>query len=354
MSRIIVELTNRCDLRCPHCFGERHAATGDLSMDLLDKVLGGGKDCGIDHLCFSGGEPTLHRDLPAILERTTRAGYDFSMVTNGRRFREVSALFDAHAERFRGVTFSLDGAREATHDRSRGKGSYRRVMRAASLCFFRGLPFTFNMVLTTENRGEVEDMVHLAARLGSRGVRFGHLMFTPENTRRGLALSPSERREIEAGIWDLRERARVVVGIAPGYFSESPLFPCGPLTLEEYNLDYRGNLTLCCHVSGYAGPNTGSDVMGNLNDISMGEACRRFRARVETYLDDKRERLRRGALSDVDHFPCWYCVKYLGKVTETDDFPGPAWLAPSERASGTNGRRLHVLPDTGTPRPRGC
>ena len=47
MPRIIIELTNRCNLRCQHCFAERHAATGDLPLAMLEQVLQEGKDCGI-------------------------------------------------------------------------------------------------------------------------------------------------------------------------------------------------------------------------------------------------------------------------------------------------------------------
>jgi MoaA/NifB/PqqE/SkfB family radical SAM enzyme len=343
MARLIVELTNRCDLRCPHCFGERHAATGDLPLAIVDKVLAEGSACGIDHLCFSGGEPTLHRQFREVVERTVGAGYGFSVVTNGRNFPAMASLFVSHRERFGGVTFSLDGAREATHDRSRGAGSYRRVMQGASACFFRKLPFTFNMVLTRDNCVEIDEMVELAAKLGSRGVRFGHLMMTPENTANSPALSPAERREVEAHIWGLRKRAPVPVDIAPGYFSELALFPCGPLELEEYNLDYRGNLTLCCHLSGYAGPNSGDDIMGNLHDISLGEACQRFRSRVATYLADKRACVSQGAFGELDHFPCWYCVKYLRKVHASDRFPAADWLTGRGGAGESNGRRLHVI-----------
>ena len=62
-------------------------------------------------------------------------------------------------------------------------------MRAASICVLKSLPFTFNMVLTAQNRHEVGEMVSLAKSLGSRGVRFGHLMPTPETAMRGLDLS---------------------------------------------------------------------------------------------------------------------------------------------------------------------
>ena len=346
MARLVVELTNRCNLRCAHCYPERHAASGDLPMAIVESAAREASACGIDHFCLSGGEPTLHRHFGAVVERVTAAGCTFSVVTNGRDCGRVTQVFARHRDRFRGVTFSLDGAREATHDASRGTGSYRQVMRAATLCYFKDLPFTFNMVLTAWNRREVPEMIDLAAALGSRGVRFGHLMFTHETIARGLNLSPGERRDVEDQIRALACDAPVAVDIAPGYFSESPFFPCAPPELEEYNLDYRGCLTLCCHLSGFAGPNGRGDVIGSLEEMSLPQACERARARVATYLADKRAYVGRGAFGELDHFPCWYCVKYLGKAPHS---AGAAWEAPLPPPPP--GRRLHVIAPHAAPRP---
>ena len=329
MARIVVELTNRCNLRCQHCFEERHAATGDLPLAIIEKVLQEGKSCGIDHVAFTGGEPTLHRQFEEILRRVCTADYTFSFVSNGMNFPQIYPLLLPRRQWLKGVTFSLDGAREETHDRLRGAGSYKRVMRAASICIVRDLPFTFNMVITSQNRREVEEMIGLAGRLGSRGIRFGHLMPTPETALRGLDLSPQERREVEAEIWRWQKTAPVPAGMAPGYFSASPFFPCAPLELEEFNLDYRGNLTLCCQISGYSGAASGTDIMGNLHEISLTEACERFRQRVTIYLADKRDRVRRGEFSELDHFPCWYCVKYLGKVSGLKHVSQHLWARDS-------------------------
>ena len=103
--------------------------------------------------------------------------------------------------------------------------------------------------------------------------------------------------------------------MAPGYFNDAPFFPCGPLELEEYNLDYSGNLTLCCQLSGNAGQNNGTDIIGNLNEVSLTEACERFHQRVATYLQTSGIRSKCGTFSELDHFPCWYCLKYLGKTS---------------------------------------
>ena len=137
----------------------------------------------------------------------------------------------------------------------------------------------------------------------AHGVRFGHLMPTSETALRKLDLTPEERREVESNIWRLKKSAPIPVGMAPGYFSESPFFPCGPLELEEYNLDYQGNLTLCCQLSGYSGPaNYGGDVIGNLKEITLTEACECFRQRVDNYLADKRDKINGGAVRQAGPF----------------------------------------------------
>jgi len=330
MPRLVIELTNRCNLSCGHCFDERHAATGDLPLEILDKVLREGKSSGIGQLSFTGGEPTIHRRFKEVIERVADAGYWFSFVSNGVSFPRIYLLLLKHRSWFVGATFSLDGAREQTHDQLRGKGSYRRVMRAASICVVKELPFTLNMVLTAQNRDEIGEMVWLAERLGSRGVRFGHLMPTPGTALRKLDLTPRERREAESQIWGLKKNASIPIGMAPGYFTDLALFPCGPLELEEYNLDYSGNLTLCCQLSGNAGANAGTDVMGNLHEMTLKEACERFHQRVATYLTDKRDKIDSRELTELDHFPCWYCLKYLGKTSWLDNFPNHPWKASNE------------------------
>ncbi|MBE9540781.1 MAG: GTP 3',8-cyclase MoaA, partial [Proteobacteria bacterium] len=50
MPGIVIELTNRCNLRCLHCFDERHSADGDLKIETIEKILMEAKAHGFDHL----------------------------------------------------------------------------------------------------------------------------------------------------------------------------------------------------------------------------------------------------------------------------------------------------------------
>jgi hypothetical protein len=177
-------------------------------------------------------------------------------------------------------------------------------------------------------------MIQLAAALGSRGLRFGSLMPTAETAMRGLDLSPQERREVEAEIRRLQRSAPIPTGMAPGYYHESPFFPCGPLELEEFNVDYRGNVTLCCQLSGYSNETSRADVIGNLREISLTEACARFRERVGIYLEEKRLRVSQERFEELDHFPCWYCVRYLKKTSALENLPLHSWMQPNKSERG--------------------
>jgi hypothetical protein len=71
-------------------------------------------------------------------------------------------------------------------------------------------------------------------------------------------------------------------------------------------------MTLCCQLSGFWGDRPQApDRVASLLDVTLPEALARFRRRVTTYLADKRARVAAGQFTELDHFPCRYCVSYL-------------------------------------------
>ena len=134
MPGILIELTNHCNRSCKHCLDGRHGADGFLKVDIIEKVLQSAHSHGYKDISFTGGEPALHPGFIEIITTVCEAGYNFGFVTNGWNFIEIYEKLRPYRDRLTGITFSLDGAREETHDRIRGKGSYRRVMQAMSVC----------------------------------------------------------------------------------------------------------------------------------------------------------------------------------------------------------------------------
>src|SRR4051812_13053507 len=61
--------TLRCNLRCPHCYSESGpTADTDLDVDALCATLTDARALGFTVAAISGGEPTLWRELPVLLE----------------------------------------------------------------------------------------------------------------------------------------------------------------------------------------------------------------------------------------------------------------------------------------------
>ena len=314
MARIVIELTNRCNLRCQHCFSGRHGGKDDLPVATLQRVLSEARDHGFDHLSFTGGDPTTHRRFKEILGLTYEAGYFFSFVTNGWTFSRFYPELLPFRDKLKIVTFSLDGADEETHDRLRGRGSYRRAMQAMSVCVVESIPFSINMVLTAHNRHQLECMAHNATRLGSHGLRFCHLMPAPMTTLQNFDLTPQERKILEAEIWQLRRKYSVPIEMAPGHYS-TDLFPCAPLQMQEVNIDCRGNLSKCCHLSGHGDGAGQGDIIGNLLDMSFTDAYEQLRRENEAFHAAKVKHFAENGCEDTDFFPCWYCSLYYKKVS---------------------------------------
>lgn len=327
MARVVLELTNRCNLRCAHCFEGRHGGRGLLDLSVLDHVLEHASDLDLTEIALTGGEPTLHPAFREIIDRISAAGVSFGLVTNGWNFPKVYPDLARYRESLSGLTFSVDGATEETHDRIRGAKSWRRLLQAMSICVVRDLPFTVNMVVTRINAHEIESLIDLARSLGARGVRFGHLIPTPRSVDNGLYLSHSERMAMDERINELQRTKPIPVALAPGSRT-TDLFPCEPLRDNEINIDWQGRLTRCCHLSGQTHAGTGNEVIGTVSGSGFPALMTRLGESTEAFRLEKRSRSRNGELTEEDFFPCDYCLKQTGKVAAFTD--RPIWPARTD------------------------
>ena len=243
---------------------------------------------------------------------STKAGYRFGFVSNGWNFPKIYQRLLPFRNQLTSITFSLDGATEATHDNLRRAGSFRRLLKAISICVAKDIPFTINTVVTTLNCDELDELVALAIPLGSRGVRFGHYIESGREDSIGLRLTDAARRRVELTISQLRDQVPIPVAMAPGYVTED-LFPCAPLNLEEFNIDWQGNVGTCCHLSGFNEASPASAIGGNLNDISFSDALEHLISENDAFRTHKIRDRQSRAFTDSDLSPCAYCFRHYRK-----------------------------------------
>ena len=90
----IIDITNRCNLRCPICFAHAGAA-GYLYEPSKDQIRGMLENLRSNRpvlppaLQFSGGEPTVREDLPDLIRMAKELGFDHIEVnSNGLKMAE--------------------------------------------------------------------------------------------------------------------------------------------------------------------------------------------------------------------------------------------------------------------------
>jgi len=126
-SRIYIDVTNACNLRCRHCCTSSGCRYEDeLGKEEIISLIHQAKKMGITNLVFSGGEPLIRKDFFSILEYARNSGMEVTILTNGLLidYKKAKTLIDLSVR----VKISLDGACAETHDYLRGKGTFERTI----------------------------------------------------------------------------------------------------------------------------------------------------------------------------------------------------------------------------------
>ncbi len=324
MANLLIELTNRCNLTCRHCFDQRHGGQNEIPLSVVEKTIWFAGEHGFDTISFTGGEPTLHSQFQQIVRRVYEAGYKYSFVSNGQNFPSVYLQIKPFLDQLQTITFSLDGATPYSHACLRGDGTFTNLMRAVSFCVAKEIPFAFNSVVTAHNNHEIEQLVNLAQKLGSSGIRFGRLMLTPSAMKHGLALAPDMIKIVAEMIEQLKSDGTFPVYLGPGFYSAS-LFPCASLQLSELTITSAGHLALCCHLSDHGRSLLNQDSHLDLNHVDFQGAYINWQDAVRNYRSEKTRYFRMHGNGYAEHLPCWFCQSYSGQVKWLKDYTNNPW-----------------------------
>jgi len=120
---VLLEVTQRCNLRCPVCFAAAGAPQADPSLEEIGQWLQAlRKHSPSVNIQLSGGEPTVRDDLDQIIALTRSLGFDFVQLnTNGIRLAKDTAYAARLASAGLDCVFlQFDGLRDATYRKIRG------------------------------------------------------------------------------------------------------------------------------------------------------------------------------------------------------------------------------------------
>jgi radical SAM protein with 4Fe4S-binding SPASM domain len=165
-----IEVTQRCNLRCQHCYIplEKRASRGtrELSLVELKRIVDEVTDAGCLWLLLTGGEPFLRRDFLDIYIYARRKGSILSLFTNGTCLTTRIADFLSEWRPFN-IEITLYGATQKTYEQVTGiPGSYTRCRRGIDLLMERKLPLGLKTMVMNINSHELKNMKLFAASLG--------------------------------------------------------------------------------------------------------------------------------------------------------------------------------------------
>ena len=176
---VLLELTNRCNENCLHCYIKDARDINSLSNDdkeltraqvtsLLDELAREGAL----NLILSGGEAMLREDFFDIAYFARSRNFAITIFSNGQ------LLDQAKAKRLADLSpvciyFSLYGSNADTHDRvTRVPGSFEKLQNAVILLKQNGLKVGLKTILMRGNIAELKEIYDLGLRMGIETHQF--------------------------------------------------------------------------------------------------------------------------------------------------------------------------------------
>ena len=206
-----VALTYACNNACPHCYNEPERFTmPSLARDdwfrVLDKLAG----IGVPHIILTGGEPTLHPDLPAIIRYADRLGQIVGMNTNGRRLSHRPTMKAIAEAGLNHVQITLESCRADIHNAmvsvdSSTADAFGETVRGIENALASGVHTITNTTLTRCNQDHAVDIVNFLYELGLRTFAMNGMIYAGGGFDTPDAIPPEEMAALLVAVRDRAE-----------------------------------------------------------------------------------------------------------------------------------------------------
>jgi len=331
MPDLSVDVTNACNLDCFHCLRDKLGSRKHLSLDLFKQILDQARDCGINYISLTGGEPTIHPKWNEFLNVLAEREFKFSIVSNGYGFGErtlptlLEPIVRKHLE---SMCFSLDGASAKSHDALRGESSFREVIEAVNLCRLKGIPLSIKTVVTNLNKEELTEIALLGSNLGVIQHSFIALTPTPRAIKEEIVPSIEEMKKAYSFITgSLVPAIKTQINLEGSWGIDRALFACNAYQ-QVYSVDHLGNLLFCCNLSHvYNGDKPsilGREFLADLKKESLKEGIIRHHRLLAQFTEDRLNDASADSL--LTSFACWWCFKYFNKLEWIENYANSPWV----------------------------
>ncbi len=239
----VIDVTTRCNLRCPICFAKSNGNTvGQKDPDIeeikaiIDNFAANTNAAGLQ---FSGGEPTLREDLPELISYARKKFDHVEVDTNGLKMAQSEEYCKEIESAGTSVVYlQFDGVTEAPYEKLRGR-KLLAVKKKAIANHRKAGPKTAIVLVPTIVKGVNDDQIGAIIKFAIensdiiRGVNFQPVSFCGRTS-----YNENERITVSDVIGKIEEQT--------GFLRTDDFFPPSRLSML---LGTLGKSEVGCHFS---------------------------------------------------------------------------------------------------------
>ncbi len=152
-------ITRACNMQCKYCsIRKPYEHNTELTTEEWKTIIKKVADLGTFQIGFTGGEPTLRKDIVELANYVTEVGCTFNLTTNGWNVSE-QLIIDLKKAGMRQCQISLDSHVEEINDKLRTKGSYKRVIKTIELLKKHELIVGIDCVVSNNNIDTIKGFI---------------------------------------------------------------------------------------------------------------------------------------------------------------------------------------------------
>lgn len=172
-------MTYGCNNACNHCYNETErlpmpSMPPDDWRRVIDRLAG----LGVPHMIFTGGEATLHPDLPALVAHANGHGMICGLNSNGRRLAHAPYLAELVDAGLDHVQITLSSHVGALHDAINGTKAFDQTIRGIRAAVQSALHTITNTTINARNKDDIERTIDFIAELGVRTFAMNGMIYS--------------------------------------------------------------------------------------------------------------------------------------------------------------------------------
>ena len=279
-----MELTERCNLNCIHCYINQPAGSDsirrkELATDAVKAVLSQAAALGCLSVRFTGGEPLLREDFNDIYLFTRKLGLKVRLFTNATLITPDLVETLGRIPPLEKIEITVYGIKQNSYEAvTRTPGSFKSAFEGIRLLRRSRIPFELKTVILSSNRNDLKEFEHLVRSIPGMDKPPG---LTVELNLRARRDSPSKNRSIKRLRLPAEESVKIFSRRPEDYLKEMQAFCAGFIAPAGDGLFFcgAGSGSACVDAYGNLQPCMllrHPQTVYNLADGSLRDAFARF------------------------------------------------------------------------------